>query len=252
LNWIVISETEELGSSRYCISGEKNTHLLEILKKESKDQIRVILPNKKRGKLVLESIGKEKSIGHFLPEEEKNLPLFSNIEIIFALPRPQTGKKIFHLAGVYGISKLILTNPYAKNKEFWTSPLYNGGEIKEIESGMSQSGNIYLPKLEYNKESNWYKELIHNPKQIYILDPTGVPYEKMKSTVLEQSNTEKLFFCFGPESGWSESDLENFRKHSFSIVSLGSVILRTEYAFHAFLHQTNTWLEADSAGDQKS
>ncbi|TGN08194.1 RsmE family RNA methyltransferase [Leptospira ilyithenensis] len=252
MNWIVLSEEDELSSSRYRISGEKNTHLSEILKKGSKDQIRVILPDKKKGTLILESTGKEESIGYFLQEEkEENPPLFSNIETILALPRPQTGKKILHLAGVYGVPKLVFTNPYAKNKEFWTSPVYNGGERKELESGMSQSGNIYFPKLEYNKNPNWFKDRVSNPDRIYIFDKTGISYESFRETIPNRLHQEKLSFCFGPESGWSESDLEIFKKLSFSIVSLGSVILRTEFAFHAFLHQTNTWLETDSARNQK-
>ncbi|BDA78995.1 ribosomal RNA small subunit methyltransferase E [Leptospira kobayashii] len=252
MNWIVLSREDELGSSRYRISGEKNTHLLEILKKESNGEIRVILSGKQRGKLILESTDKEESIGFFLPEEKEETPsLFANVETILALPRPQTGKKILHLAGVYGVPRLVFTNPYAKNKEFWTSPVYNGGEKKEMESGMAQSGNIYLPKLEYNKDSNWYKDRISNPDRIYIFDRTGISYESFKETISDKLHSEKLSFCFGPESGWSESDLEIFRKQSFEIVSLGSVILRTEFAFHAFLHQTNTWLETDSSRNQK-
>lgn len=47
---------------------------------------------------------------------------------------------------------------------------------------------------------------------------------------LEKENNEQLVMYIGPEGGWSEKDLELFKKNNVSFVGLGSRVLRADTA----------------------
>jgi RsmE family RNA methyltransferase len=247
VNWIVVTSEDEVLNGRIRIFGKRNHHIQSILNKKILDTLRVILPSREKGIYQIQNITED--YVEILPLELEGLngTSFPSMEVIFALPRPQTGKKILYLCGLYGIRTINFVFPHMKNKEYLTSPLYLGGEKMEIFDGMSQSGNPNPTEVIYTKSiSAFFTSL--NKKNTIVFDPSGLSYVNMSDTVCKLlKNEEHLKFVFGPESGFTKEELERFRDLEIPIANLGRVILRTEYAFHAFLHQTNTWLETNSA-----
>ncbi len=248
MNWIILKVSDEEKKTSLSITGAKKDHIINILKKKEGDLLKLILPGSGKFTFQIETITGSEIKGKIISQEtEKQIHKFECTKVFFALPRPQTGKKIFHLCGVYGMGEICFIHPKSQNKEFWTSPLYNGGEWEEIESGLSQSGNIFPTAFSYHKQENW-KEYLGPSENVFIFDGTGVPFENHREEIVTKAlSRQKLNFCFGPESGWPQKDLDEFKFKNYRLVSLGSLVLRTEFAFHAFLHQTRTWLETDSA-----
>lgn len=245
MNWIVITKEDDFSVDSIRIYGKRKFHIQEILKKKVGDTLRVLVPGISKGIYQIREMGRDfVTVFPFRLEEFPKLGQLCHLHVYFALPRPQTGKKILHLAGLYGIGHLSFIFPHSKNKEFLTSPLYNGGESVEIFDGMSQSGNPHPPTLQYLKSMSDFFELI-SPKDTIIFDPMGVPYADFADQIAGSGNaTNVCKFVFGPESGFLEAEIDRFREENLPIAKLGNVILRTEYAFHAFLHETNLILEA--------
>jgi len=248
MNWIVITTEDQISGDSVRIVGIRNQHIQKILKKKVSDKIRVIIPGSKKGIFEITKITTEfvEVIPVQLEEININHP-FSEIEIFFALPRPQTGKKILHLCGTYGVGKLNFIFPHLKNKEYLTSPLYSGKEIEEIYDGMAQSGNPLVTKINYIRSNDSFYQLLKR-NQVVIFDPRGDSFSKFCFEI--ENVSEQLpptQFVFGPESGFVEEEIQRFREMELRILNLGNVILRTEYAFSAFLHQINSLLEANSS-----
>ncbi len=246
MNWIIITEEDEFSEERIRIYGKRNFHIQEILKKKVGDTIRLLVPGICKGLFQVQLINQDfvTVIPSFLEDFTKQSPL-RLVHVYFALPRPQTGKKILHLAGLYGIGQLTFIFPHSKNKEYLTSPLYKGGETTEIFDGMSQSGNPHPPSLKYLKSMSEFYEVM-DPTDTIVFDPKGEPFSKFSNMITCRnvaSNVSK--FVFGPESGFLADEIEIFQQKRIPIAKLGNVILRTEYAFHAFLHETNRILETD-------
>ncbi len=154
MNWILIVPEDQTGESAFSLRNERHSHIQSILKKGIGDSIKLILLNQ----------------GHFLGridfqnqnetviklESSVSYPDFTpNITTVCILPRPQTGKKILHLAGCYGVDSLFWI-PDGKSKEYLTSPVYNQNEsFRYLYEGMMQSGNFRLPKIELERRTDW-------------------------------------------------------------------------------------------------
>jgi RsmE family RNA methyltransferase len=252
MNWIVITTEDEVSEDSIVIKGIRSEHIQTILKKSVGDSLKVILPGQKKGLFEIISIEVDSvTVTERICENEYPLLPIHLTQVYFAMPRPQTGKKILFLSGVYGLGKINFIYWNQKNKQYLTSPLYNGKELQDILDGMSQSGNPIPSQVSYStSQSNYLKQT--KDKLCYVFDPSGKSFLGEESTIKE--NWQNGFypnFLFGPESGFTLSELDVLRESGHQIVSLGNVILRTEHAFHGFLYQMNVWLEADPTGNKK-
>ncbi|MDZ4726642.1 MAG: RsmE family RNA methyltransferase [Leptospira sp.] len=247
MNWVVLTSQDKVDGKFIQIKGPSQIHVKNILHKTLGETLKVILPDQKKGIYRILQISDESiDLEELTLENITKTQHLQNTEIIFSLPRPQTGKKILFLCGCYGVGKLTFIFPYHKNKEYLTSPLYNGKEMEEIYLGMSQSGNPYSTEINYIE--SFPKFLNEFPfKNAYVLHPNQKQIQSFKEDI-SISWEKEIFpkFIFGPESGFLEKEINEFESLGAKIVGLGNVILRTEHAFHALLHQTNTWLETDS------
>lgn len=234
MNWIVVYEVELNQNGLVQIYGERHTHIKTILKKEVGDAIQVVIPNFGNFLFKIEST-KETST---TLQKEKSLPDILNplgIQTFFSLPRPQTGKKLLHLAGAYGVDTLYFYATDSKNKEYWTSPVYNKDTNSFLETGLSQTGNSRFPSVIQEKTLSWKQFLKLQERKVYILDREG---EKSIQTLTNPEEiTKEILFVFGPESGWKPDDILFFQENEFPMMSLGKINLRTEFAYSALLHQ---------------
>lgn len=93
-------------------------------------------------------------------------------------------------------------------------------------SALKQSGNLWLPKINYFKS---FKTLIEAPfsgQKFIAYCPTG--QEKLLKNLYAVPNSAKILI--GPEGDFSEAEVEAAFRHDFSSVSLGKLRLRAETA----------------------
>lgn len=234
MNWIVVYDNELNSDGLAQIDGERHTHIKSILKKGIGDTIQVVIPNSGNFLFYIQSTTEKTTViqkGNTIPDVLNPL----RIQTFFSLPRPQTAKKLLHLAGAYGVETLYFYTTETKNKEYWTSPVYHKDTVSYLETGLSQTGNSRLPSLVMEKTLSWKQFLKSWKGNVLILDREGrefiLPLTELKNTAKD------LLFVFGPESGWKTDDILFFQESGFLMMSLGKINLRTEFAYSALLHQ---------------
>ncbi|MCW7492287.1 RsmE family RNA methyltransferase [Leptospira sp. 2 VSF19] len=234
MNWILVYERELQQNLFVNLTDQRHTHIQTVLKKKSEDQVQVVVPNLGnflfKIKTISDSFTTLEKLS-LLPETLKPLP----IHTFFSLPRPQTGKKLLHLAGAYGVQSVFFYATETKNKEYWTSPVYTKETLSHLETGLSQTGNSRLPIVVRERTISWKFFLKDWDGKIFVLDREGIDFQSIIKTQTEFSN--QSLFVFGPESGWKPEDLLFFRENNFPLISLGKINLRTEFAYSALLHQ---------------
>lgn len=243
MNWIILEEFEKNGSSQYLLDSIKSNHVKNILRKKAGETIKVIIPNiiKTITKIIQISDDRvlvenplttefhTKLTSEDRPQEEKML---AATRLILPLPRPQTGKKILHLIGCYGVSQVIFLLPQSHNKEFLTSPTYKDvGIWKELKNGMEQSGSYLVPEIKI-LPLNLKQFIEKNISSLkFALDPKFPDsFYNMDLSYQERINQNfKIDIYLGSESGNTEEDLILLEKYC-RVYSLGNTVLRTEYA----------------------
>ncbi|MDF3820524.1 16S rRNA (uracil(1498)-N(3))-methyltransferase [Leptospira sp. 96542] len=237
MNWIVIKPSEIIDQQNIQILNTdlRFQHIQNILKKQIGETVKVVVLNV--GNFLFRICQFDNKVIVLEKETQLETELRTvPIHTFLSLPRPQTGKKILHLTACYGISEVTFQSTQTKNKEYWTSPVYGKEMDLHLESGYAQTGNICPVAVRLFKTGDWKKNLPMNGKQIYALDRSGESLQK-EIKISQISTDEKPYFLFGPESGWLDNDLEFFRTMEIPILSLGKINLRTEFAYHALIHQ---------------
>ncbi|PJZ85904.1 RsmE family RNA methyltransferase [Leptospira harrisiae] len=234
MNWILIYQKELIHNHSVNLTGERHTHIRSILKKEKDETIQVVVPFSGNYLFKITSISESETrleISNSIPDILKPLA----IQTFFSLPRPQTGKKILHLSGAYGVTSVFFYATESKNKEYWTSPVYTKDSISYLETGLSQTGNNKLPNLHLSQSEPWKPFLKSWKGTVLILDREGEFFSNNAPEI--QKSWDDLLFVFGPESGWKPGDILFFKECEFKLLSLGKINLRTEFAYSALLHQ---------------
>ncbi|MCW7504204.1 RsmE family RNA methyltransferase [Leptospira paudalimensis] len=233
MNWILIQKGEIHFDESVTLTDDRHIHIRTILKKRPDDEVQVVIQNEGNFMFRVLQITETESI---LIKKE-SLSLILNplpIHCFFSLPRPQTAKKILHLAGAYGINSLHFFATETKNKEYWTSPVYTKDWNQWVHTGMSQTGNVHFPMVQFGQKKNWKEFLETWEGNVIVLDRMGEFDLKTYKEPLDQR--QNTLFVFGPESGWNENDMKYFDQLTFKTITLGNINLRTEFAFSSLLY----------------
>lgn len=209
---------------------------------------RIIGPEKKKIKIALLNQGKgyglsEKSsdgVIRIFPEE----PLINNHPhqekyLIVGSCRPIMMKRVFHLASCFGVTHLYICDTDLSEKSYFSSKLYRSPELIKhyLLSGLEQSTSYYhLPLVFPLKlwEILQVPEIIQGKKNnnYFILD-LGEGFPSLYQSI--SSKEDPLLLAIGPERGWSPREREILDNFGLIKTSLGSPILRTDFALCAAL-----------------
>ncbi len=249
MNWILLEPDEKLPEPNlYKLSGVKSDHIRSVLKRTTPgESFRAIVPGESQGRIEIVYWEGNKVVVSYAIHEEMQKKKSLRFTLASPLPRPQTGKKLFHLAGAYGIDQIVFYVHSSKSREYLTSPVYRDNGHKEFHrSGMAQTGRnakFQFLLIQYNvlTENHFHSIPVEAPFHL-IFHPYKFPSIRGYLTVLReeilQSNCKNLCIHLGSESGWTEEEIIFFQKRSDSrIYSLTGPVLRSEYALNAILHE---------------
>jgi 16S rRNA (uracil1498-N3)-methyltransferase len=169
------------------------------------------------------------------------LPI-SSIELLVAVPRPQTIKKVLQLLPCFAVARLYFVGSERSQKSYLSSHSLHAEEIQEeILLGMEQSGQSIGPEVLQHKNLREALPQLFGPAansqaRVRAVAHTGLGACSLAAACSAQPGAT-LVLAVGPEAGWSESELTLFVQHGFVQVSLGPRILRVEVALAALLGQ---------------
>jgi 16S rRNA (uracil1498-N3)-methyltransferase len=160
-------------------------------------------------------------------------PQRNDIEVIIGLPRPQTVKKIIQVATSFGIAAIHFV-PFEKTiKSYQSSKIWTSENIEnEIMESLQQVCDTCAPNLfRYPTLKEFYSNFVDRLPEFW---QQTVVFDSRGAINMNQHSTFK-YLIFGPESGFSDSELELFSNRAVTLVSLGQRMLRLEHAVCASL-----------------
>ena len=98
---------------------------------------------------------------------------------------------------------------------------------KIVKEASEQSGRVTLPTIfEVTDLEKAVSQAVANGKTCIVFDPSGEKH----NFVSHKDMMKNIAIFVGPEGGWTEDEINLFKKNNFKILSLGSNILRAETA----------------------
>ncbi len=234
--------SDEIQNSIATITGEHLAYVQEMHDLSNGQTIPVVVWGKFRGRGVItqlnkDSISLEIALDSSIIEREPTT-------LIVAIPRPQTQKKIIHLATVLGVKDLHFIRSENTEKSYLESKSLIPHAIKyEIVKGLEQSYDCMPPTITVHKRFRPFIEDV----LVTALNSTKEPLKVLCDTAEDpllcinedalQSKDSHAFIAIGPEAGWNDFEREAFKSLGFKSVSLGPRILRCETATSVILAQ---------------
>jgi RsmE family RNA methyltransferase len=163
---------------------------------------------------------------------ESDPPPAPPLTLVIALQRPQTFSKVIHSAVTLGIKQIHFIHTFKVEKSYWQSSRLSAENLQEeIDLALEQAADPVEPQLFFHKRFKIFAEdeleaIAHNTCRL-VGDPAGTAPVPMPGT--------PVTLALGPEGGFTDYELNTLKEHGFSSMSLGSRILRTEFALAALL-----------------
>ncbi|MCB0730355.1 MAG: 16S rRNA (uracil(1498)-N(3))-methyltransferase [Ignavibacteriae bacterium] len=234
MNLIIISESDKISENKYSISDDRFIHIKSILKSDVNDSVEIGLLNGKTGKAKILSLTNSDVILEIISLEEIIRSTF-HVDLICALPRPQTLKKILSISATMGIGKIYFIKSEKVEKSYFHSPLLKEENYtKFLIDGLSQGKRTILPKVSFHHYFKKFFDLDFSEYDIKLLAHPNVS-DTLLNLKLNKEN--KILIAIGPEGGWNDFEIEYLTNCGFIKFQLSNNILRVENALMAALSQ---------------
>ena len=240
MNLLILIPGDLISDDQYKIAGARFEHITDILKLGVGNQLQSGILNGPIGTATIEKLGRTDLVVSFSPslgEAGQDKP---SIELICALPRPQTVKKILEIAGTWGIKKIDFIRANRVERSYYQSPLLQAENMLPfLLEGMSQGKQTRLPEIEIHTrfrsffEDEFPLRLSDRPAGLILPDPNAL--RNLDSSF--DSNMERTVIAIGPEGGWVDFELELMKSLGFLPFRIGTAVLRVESAVIATLAQ---------------
>jgi len=238
MNLILFTKSNRQNDKLYCLDDYRADHIINILKSNPGDNLDVGLLNSGFGTGTIEEITNKRVIIRCdsLKPPEKLTP---EIDLICALPRPQTLKKVLFISGMMGIRRLFLIRANRVEKSYYHSPLLEEeNRSKHLFEGMMQGKNVICPEVEiFDRFKKFFEDsfpALFDDEYLKLLPDLDTAI-KLKTTY--DKNRSKIVIAIGPEGGWVPFETEMMEQYGFTKCKLGNWILRVEHAVMAALAQ---------------
>ncbi|MEE8578006.1 MAG: RsmE family RNA methyltransferase [candidate division Zixibacteria bacterium] len=241
MNLLILQESDAIEPGLYRLTDVRGEHIRSVLKLSVGDKLLVGLVGRGSGEGSVTRIDKgcvELTVEALIPVTE----IRPVVDIICALPRPQTVKKLLFIAGMTGVRRLNFIRANRVEKSYFHSPLLTEERwTKHLLEGMSQGKMVRLPSVSIHSKFLPFlhdelpgMEQVESDKPVKLLAHPEAG--KNLSSVAGQLDS-RYIVAIGPEGGFVDFEVTEFEKSGFACFTLGRHLLRVEHALTGFLAQ---------------
>jgi 16S rRNA (uracil1498-N3)-methyltransferase len=206
-------------------------HILEVLRRRAGETFDAGLVNGPRGKATLVRVSEVALDLTFVWETVTPAP--EAITLIIGLPRPQTARDILRDATTLGVGALHFVRTEKGDPNYQRSQLWSSGEWRRhVIAGAEQAFHTWIPAVTHTQTLP--EALATLPAECGRLALDNYEATARLHASLPASGNS-IALAVGGERGWSASDRAVLRAHGFTLVHLGTRVLRTETAVTAAL-----------------
>ena len=238
MNCLLVYKEELIDESTAQITGKRAQYVNYYHALEPDTEIKAGVFGSGLGKALVRSVSREKiELDIFLIGDP---PARNPWNIIVAVSRPQTTKKVISTCACYGVESLHLVASENAPKSYLQSKTLLPDAIKvEVLKGLEQAGDTISPFVEihssFKKFCNGYLASMKEKDSSLFLADTCV--DSNNTVPVKEGLAAPIWVSIGPESGWSEAERKRFIEMGFLPVSLGIRTLRVETALAVMLGQ---------------
>ena len=243
MNLIVLTDKDKINEHHFCFNDHRAEHIRSILKLSEGDQVEIGILNGGQGQGKITEIGSERVCIKTEKIEEVDFDdLTPQIDLICALPRPQTLKKVLLTCGMMAVRKLYLIRANRVEKSYYHSPLLEPENYTPfLIEGLSQGKHTRLPDVTIHQR---FKPFFEETLPALEIDEKSealrvFPDPRSEKTIdrFYDGGASRILLAIGPEGGWVPFETEMMQAHGFMTCTLGRWILRVEHAVTAALSQ---------------
>jgi RsmE family RNA methyltransferase len=237
MNIIILTEKDSVEKEKYKINDERFIHIKKILQSVVGDVIEIGLLNNSVGKAKITEMSDSEVVLNLITLKP-NIDTSVKVDIICALPRPQTLKKVLNTCATMGVNNLYLIRSQKVEKSYFHSPLLQEENYRKyLIEGLSQGKRVNMPKVCIHNRfkqffENYFEEIYKNSLCL-LAHPETKNYLK-KGSLGKKKN---IVLAIGPEGGWNDFEIELMEMKGFQKFKLSENILRVENAVTSALAQ---------------
>ncbi len=226
---LILFEPEEL-SRPLARADRRAVHLLEVLRRQPGETFDAGIVNGARGKGTVVAVGPDSLELTFAPELAPAPP--TPITLIVGLPRPQTARDILREASTLGVAALRFVRTEKGDPNYAQSTLWTSGEWRRhVLAGAEQAFATQIPEVSHHLTLRATLEALGASGQRLALDN----YESATAFSSAALTQAPVVLAIGSERGWSTGERNQLRAAGFTLLNLGTRVLRTETAVIATL-----------------
>lgn len=200
-------------------------HILNVLKVDLNQGFDVGQINGPKGKAKLVEV-KDNELTLIYSWEEKTPPLYP-INLWVSFCRPQTCRRIIQECTSLGVRSMTFFSTEKSEPGYRDSRLWKTGEAERLLiRGAEQAFCTRVPELTF--KSSLADALATKPPQGTILALDN--YEASVALSHQEAGSRPITLAIGGERGWSKNERDSLRESGFTLVHLGTRVLRTETA----------------------
>lgn len=164
------------------------------------------------------------------------------VDVIVAVPRPQTVKKVLQFAAMTGLRSVHFVRSERVEKSYMDAGIWQPQMIaRELYLGIEQSYDSQLPQIQLHSLFKPFVEdflpaLLKEERTSLLVAETQHDLRQPLKALM-QGEANRFVVALGPEAGWNSFEISKFLAASAALVDLGPRILRVEIALGMLVGQ---------------
>ena len=243
MNLLLLSESDRLPDGLFSVTDHRAVHVATVLKANVGETLSIGMLNGLVGEAEIVHCAAPLVVlkALHLHEPQSAGP---EIDLVIALPRPQTVKKLLIIAGMMRLRQISFIRANRVEKSYYQSPLLEPEAMAPyLIEGLSQGKHTRMPKVDIHERFRPFVEDVLSQRLTEATESgschTILPTPEAPKTVssLNLPATGTVIAAIGPEGGWVPFEIDELMIRGFKPVTLSRSVLRVEHAAMALLAQ---------------
>lgn len=242
MNLVILTEQDRVGKNRFVLTDRRAVHIRSVLRTEIGETVEVGMVDGPLGTAVcVESSNRELVL---TCDQWREAPVPTpTIDIICAIPRPKTLRKVLIFAAIMGVRRILLVRANRTERSYLQSPwLLPENHLAFLLEGLSQGRQTRLPDVQSHPLFRPFVEDVlpelENREPVPSVKLLSDPHATETAAELPPLPSEPRFLlAIGPEGGWVPFETGLLVDAGFRPVGLGPWTLRVEMALVAAVAQ---------------
>jgi RsmE family RNA methyltransferase len=214
------------------LQGRRARHVVDVLRAQPGQQIRVGLLGGRLGSAVVASLSADRVVLDSIGLDTEP-PAALPVTLCVALPRPKSLRRVLHAATTLGVKRIVLMESWRVDKSYWQSPFLAPAAVRSILMlGLEQAVDTVLPTVEIRRR---FRPFVEDEVPALVQGTTAIVAHPGGTESIPAEMPGPLTLFVGPDRGFTPFEIELLQSQGVSPRRLGPRVLRVDEAVPALL-----------------